>query len=74
MKSDSNPWEVSNLECFLFYCCPECDYKCQDVTGFESHAQDNHPMSTNAIIRMKEVIGMYTKYYPAMCPIQQGVL
>ena len=56
---DFNPWEVSNLECFLFYCCPECDYKCQDVTGFESHA-NTHPQSVTCIARMKEVVGMVT--------------
>ena len=56
---DINPWEVSNLECFLFYCCPECDYKCQDVTGFESHA-NTHPQSVTCIARMKEVVGMVT--------------
>ena len=54
-----NPWEVSNLENFLFYCCPQCDYKCQDVSNFESHAEENHPMSKNPINRMKAVVGTY---------------
>ena len=22
-----NPWDVGNLEDFLYYCCPECDVK-----------------------------------------------
>lgn len=53
-----NPWEVSNLECFLFYCCPECEYRCQDIHVFESHAGDEHPHAKKSIGRMKVVLGL----------------
>ena len=26
-KMASNPWDVPNLEEFLYYCCPECNHK-----------------------------------------------
>ena len=29
----ANPWEVPNLEEFLFYCCPECDHKIKGLYG-----------------------------------------
>jgi hypothetical protein len=38
-----NPWEVTNLECFLYYCCPECDFRGHDSHDFEAHAGDSHP-------------------------------
>ena len=56
LQMSQNPWEVSNLECFLFYCCPECDYKSQNVTGFECHANEFHPKSVTCITKMKEII------------------
>ena len=56
MGEVNNPWEVSNLECFLHYCCPECDFKSRDLTGFEKHAGVNHPRSVSAINRMKKIV------------------
>ena len=35
----SNPWNVSDLSDFLRYCCPECDYKCEEVQSFCNHAK-----------------------------------
>ena len=26
-KMGNNPWDVPNLEEFLYYCCPECNHK-----------------------------------------------
>ena len=34
----SNPWKVSNLEEFLYYCCPECIFRCKRIEEFEQHA------------------------------------
>ena len=38
----SNPWNVSDLSIFLRYCCPECDYKCEEAHLFCEHALDFH--------------------------------
>ena len=41
----SNPWNVSDLSDFLRYCCPECDYKCEEVHSFCNHAIEEHENS-----------------------------
>lgn len=38
-----NPWSVSTLEDFLFYCCPECPHKYRSSISFTNHAVKNHP-------------------------------
>ena len=40
-----NPWAVSNLEEFLFFCCPECDFKKKNIDEFLNHAISIHPDS-----------------------------
>ena len=51
MESDdkNNPWSVSKLEEFLYFCCPECDLKDQSKEAFVQHALDHHPKSKDAI-------------------------
>ncbi len=39
-----NPWQVANLMVFSYFCCPECDYKCQAASKFQDHAMHNHPL------------------------------
>ena len=41
---NSNPWLVQSFDEFLFYCCPECNYKCQLHEEFNSHAVTAHPL------------------------------
>ena len=38
-----NPWDVSNLEEFLYFCCPECDTKHPNKPAFINHALIEHP-------------------------------
>ena len=40
----SNPWLVQSYDEFLYYCCPECNYKCQQHEEFSSHAVLLHPL------------------------------
>ena len=40
--TNPNPWFVQSLDDFLFYCCPECDYKSQFHNAFHQHAVDSH--------------------------------
>ena len=38
-----NPWNVSDVTAFLFYCCPECDnIKVASEDDFIQHAISNH--------------------------------
>ena len=40
-----SPWDVTTLEEFLCYCCPECDIKHSSKSKFFIHAIDKHPES-----------------------------
>jgi hypothetical protein len=37
-----NPWAVDSLGKFLFYNCPECDFKAKDEPSFQNHAVELH--------------------------------
>ena len=37
------PWNVSSLEQFLFYFCPECDVRIHSKEKFVNHALNQHP-------------------------------
>ena len=50
-----NPWNVSNLEEFLFYCCPECDMKDVDRDRFLNHVVIAHPRAKNLIDSLDEI-------------------
>ncbi len=39
-----NPWVVESLDHFLFYCCPECNFRSQEHEEFNSHAIIVHPL------------------------------
>ena len=43
IKEDfSNPWKVSSIYDFYYFCCPECDEKSQDKQEFINHASAYH--------------------------------
>ena len=44
-KFSVNPWDVPNASVFLLYCCPECDFKSDEVLAFSQHAIINHVLS-----------------------------
>ena len=48
---ENNPWIVGELEEFLYYCCPQCDFKEQfdQREQFVEHALRCHPMSRKHI-------------------------
>ena len=45
-ETEENPWSVEDVSVFLNYCCPECDYKDQDLNVFSEHALHNHLNAT----------------------------
>ena len=51
MNSSENPWEVENIEDFLFFCCPTCDKKIcgQKRDIFLEHAFSQHPESKESL-------------------------
>ena len=40
-----NPWIVDSIQEFYFLKCPECDFLNKEVSDFQDHAVDNHPLS-----------------------------
>ena len=44
-----NPWNVGNIDEFLYFCCPECDLKDQSKTNFLQHALDQHPKANEYV-------------------------
>ena len=40
---DANPWNVDNLDVFLYYWCPECSEKWDSKPKFIHHALSSHP-------------------------------
>ena len=45
-----NPWIVSEVEQFLFFCCPECDVKDRSKENFIQHALSHHPSAKDGLI------------------------
>ena len=37
-----NPWQVENLQEFLYYHCPQCEFTSKELVEFYSHAVENH--------------------------------
>ena len=44
-KMENNPWDVTTVDEFLFYNCPECDVKAKDADTFMSHAIEKHELA-----------------------------
>ena len=53
-----NPWEVSNIQEFVYINCPECEFKTKIETSFESHAVENHTRS-HALFKTLHVISNF---------------
>ena len=50
-----NPWDVSNIQEFLYYNCPECDTRVKDSEVFIQHALDNHELSKSYLNKPEKV-------------------
>ena len=53
-----NPWTVTSLDDFLFYCCPECDHKSITKGVFIEHAVNNHPKSQDVIDSLESKVNL----------------
>ena len=54
--TEKSPWDVTNLDEFLFYCCPECELKNESKGGFIKHALDEHPEAQKYLQKFTNVI------------------
>ena len=53
---DPNPWEVSDVTAFLYYCCPECDDRIAFEDAFIQHAILHHERVSTAGTLFKIVL------------------
>ena len=49
-----NPWNVSSIDEFSYFNCPECTFHAKEKVSFQDHATRNHPLS--AVLFSNEVI------------------
>ena len=52
----NNPWNVTNLDEFLYFCCPECDLKNQSKVQFLQHALEKHPKAKECVQQFNEFV------------------
>ena len=55
LDEKSNPWNVTSLDDFLFYCCPECDNRTVTKNDLIKHALNNHPLFINSEVVPRSV-------------------
>ena len=46
-EGNLNPWDVTSYQDFLFYNCPECQFKVKNQIEFHQHAIENHVKALN---------------------------
>ena len=56
LDEKSNPWNVTSLDDFLFYCCPECDNRTVTKNDLIQHALNNHPLFFHSEVVPRSVI------------------
>ena len=49
MAMISSPWAVKTLDIYLYYCCPECEYKSKTKPLFVDHAFECHPEAKDTL-------------------------
>ena len=69
IKLELNPWQVSNIEDFLFYCCPECDLKTKDSHNFVTHAQHSHSKSKVLLNEVTKSLEVKTELESQNCEL-----
>ena len=51
-----NPWNVEDLDDFLYYCCPECDLKDRSKIQFLQHALEEHTKASLCVEQFNEFV------------------
>ena len=57
-----NPWEVSDASRFLRYCCPECDFRNENLEEFSEHALQNHILANTLFVPGKDTIKLESSH------------
>ena len=57
-----NPWEVSDASRFLRYCCPECDFRNENLQEFSEHALENHILANTLFAPGKDTIKLESSH------------
>ena len=63
-----NPWDVSSIFEFNYFCCPECDFKVQSdehtetKQEFVDHASSNHPW-VSLTVKILRLLHGYEQYF-----------
>ena len=47
----NNPWLVTSVTDLSYYCCPECQYRSQNLEKFKIHALNNHARANDLFNR-----------------------
>ena len=47
----NNPWLVTSVTDLSYYCCPECQYRSQNLDKFKIHALNNHERANDLFNR-----------------------
>ena len=59
-----NPWSVSSLNEFVYFCCPECDIRNKSEELFIEHALKAHPNSKDCmeklIVKTEPIVDIFT--------------
>jgi hypothetical protein len=45
ISTNIGPWSVITIYKFQFYCCPECDKRCEQKKNFIDHVYSHHPIA-----------------------------
>ena len=62
VKYSNNPWNVTSIYEFYYFCCPECDCKLQNKQDFISHAANNHPwvsISSKCLLKNPKILCLF---------------
>ena len=59
IKSEINPWASKDLKEFLFYNCPECEYRASFEPDFYDHALSTHPKAKDNYKALDDVKEIY---------------
>ena len=51
-KVKRNPWDLADLSEYLYYCCPECEFKSRQDFLLRHHMKENHE---NAIVKRRKL-------------------
>ena len=71
---EDSPWEVDRLEEFLYFCCPQCDAKCQIRDDFLKHALNVHHEVSCSLVAIPSTYFDFYEKIESLIKIQASLL